>query len=35
VGKDAEEIIEASKKLPEQELFQTISQNILKRRGRR
>ena len=31
VGKDAEEIIEASKKLPEQELFQTISQNILKR----
>jgi NAD(P)-dependent dehydrogenase (short-subunit alcohol dehydrogenase family) len=33
VGKDAEEIIEASKKLPEQELFQTISQSILKRRG--
>ena len=31
VGKDAEEIIEASKKLPEQGLFQTISQNILKR----
>ncbi len=33
VGKDAEEIIEASRKLPEQELFKTISQNILKRRG--
>jgi hypothetical protein len=32
VGKDAEEIIEPSRKLPEQELFQTISQNILKRR---
>jgi short-subunit dehydrogenase len=31
VGKDAEEIIEASRKLPEQELFQTISQNIFKR----
>jgi len=30
VGKDAEEIIEASKILPEQELFQTISQTILK-----
>ena len=27
VDKDAEEIIEASKKLSEQELFQTISQN--------
>jgi hypothetical protein len=33
VGKDAEEIIEASRKLPERELFQIISQNILKRRG--
>ena len=33
VGKDAEEIIEASRKLPEQELFQKISQNILKGRG--
>lgn len=33
VGKDAEEIIEASRKLPEQELFQNISQNILKRGG--
>ena len=33
VGNDAQEIIEASRKLPEQELFQTISQNILKRRG--
>jgi NAD(P)-dependent dehydrogenase (short-subunit alcohol dehydrogenase family) len=32
VGKDAEEIIEASRKLPEQELFQTISRNILRRR---
>jgi NAD(P)-dependent dehydrogenase (short-subunit alcohol dehydrogenase family) len=31
VGKDAEEIIEASRKLPEQELFQTISQTILKK----
>ena len=33
VGKNAEKIIEASRKLAEQELFQTISQNILK--GRR
>jgi NAD(P)-dependent dehydrogenase (short-subunit alcohol dehydrogenase family) len=32
VGKDAEEIIEASMKLPEQELFQTVAQKILKRR---
>jgi NAD(P)-dependent dehydrogenase (short-subunit alcohol dehydrogenase family) len=30
VGKDAEEFIEASRKLPEQELFQTISRNLLK-----
>jgi NAD(P)-dependent dehydrogenase (short-subunit alcohol dehydrogenase family) len=31
VGKDAEEIIQASRKLPEQELFHTISQAILKK----
>ena len=31
VGKDAEEFIEASRKLPEVELFQTVSRNILKR----
>jgi hypothetical protein len=31
VGKDAEELIEASKKFSEAELFQTISRNILKR----
>ena len=32
VGKDAE-VIEATRKLPEQELFQTVSRNILKTRG--
>jgi len=31
VGKDAEEFIEASRKLSEEELFQTVSRNILKR----
>jgi hypothetical protein len=29
---NAEEIIEASRKIPEQELFQTVAQEILKRR---
>jgi len=31
VGKDAEQIIEASRKLPEKELFQMITQTILKK----
>jgi hypothetical protein len=31
VGKDAEELIEASRKLSDEELFMMVAQNILKR----
>jgi hypothetical protein len=35
VGKDAEELIEASRKSSDEQLYQVISQNVLNREGQR